>query len=122
MPRPKLKPTDEQRLLVKHLSAVGVSQELIARKIGIRFPKTLRKYFPDEIALGAMEANANVAGALYKNATANNSVDAQKFWMLFRGGWGRPATLATPASLPPFVVAREEEPEEEKDREEKEAA
>jgi hypothetical protein len=60
---------------VKHLAAVGTPQEQIARKIQIRSEKTLRKYFRDELDFGAMEANANVGGALYKNAMAGN-VDA----------------------------------------------
>jgi hypothetical protein len=64
MPRPKLNPTDEQRQLAKHLSAVGIPQEKIALKLAIRSPKTLRKHFRNELDLGAIEADANVGGAL----------------------------------------------------------
>jgi hypothetical protein len=106
MPRPKLTPTAEQRLQVKSLAAVGTPQQDIARKIGIRSEKTLRKYFRDELDLAATDANASVGGALYKKAMEGNT-DAQKFWLERRAGWTNwqgPTGLFTP---PPFVVARD---------------
>ena len=61
MPRPQLKPSEEQRRLVKSMAAMGTPQEHISRKIGIRSPKTLRKYFRDELDFGTAEANYKVA-------------------------------------------------------------
>jgi hypothetical protein len=107
MPRPKLKPTDEQCQLVKQCAAVGVPHEHIARKIGIRSAKTLRKYFREELDMGLMEANFMVAGALFKKAKEGNT-DAQKFWLMNRAGWGPTQMAHTPAAPPPFVVARDE--------------
>jgi hypothetical protein len=107
MPRPKLKPTEEECQLVKQCAAVGVPQEHIARKIGIRSPKTLRKYFREELDMGLIEANFMVAGALFKKAKEGNT-DVQKFWLMNRAGWGRTPTAQTPAAPPPFVVARDE--------------
>jgi hypothetical protein len=109
VPRPKFKPTEEQRLLVKHLASVGTPHDQIARKLGVRSPKTIRKYFRDEIDLGAIEANANVAGSTYKKAMSGN-VEAQKFWLMCRAGWGR-ATFQPAAAPPPFVVARNDDQE-----------
>ena len=86
MPRPKLIPTEEQRLQIKSLAAVGTPQEDIALKIGIRSPKTLRKYFRKELDLAATDANASVGAALYKKAMAGDT-DAQKFWLERRAGW-----------------------------------
>jgi hypothetical protein len=106
MPRPKLTPTEEQRLQVKSLAAVGTPQQDIARRIGIRSEKTLRKYFREELDLAAMDANASVGGALYRKAMDGNT-DAQKFWLERRAGWSNwqgHSGLFTP---PPFVVARE---------------
>lgn len=60
MPRPKLNPTEEQRRLVKSLAAMGTLQSDIAKMIGIRSPKTLRKHFRMELDRGALEANSNV--------------------------------------------------------------
>jgi len=52
MPRPKLNPTEEQRRMVKTMAAMGGKQEEIAMKIGIHSPKTLRKYFRNELDQG----------------------------------------------------------------------
>ena len=106
MPRSKLTPTAEQRILVKSLAALGIPQEDIARKIGIRSAKTLRKYFRDELDLAAIDANASVGGALYNKAVGGNT-DAQKFWLERRAGWTNwrpPNALYAP---PPFIVTRE---------------
>jgi hypothetical protein len=77
MPRPKLNPTEEQRRLVKKLAAVGTKHEDIAHMVNIRSPKTLRKHFREELDRGAAEANASVAGALYKKAM-DGDTNAQK--------------------------------------------
>ena len=106
MPRPKLVPTDEQRLQIKSLAAVGIPQEDIAQKIGIRSPKTLRKYFRKELDLAATDANAAVAGALY-NRAVNGNTDAQKFWLERRAGWRVSPSRSGLFTPPPFIVARE---------------
>ena len=107
MARPKLNPTSEQRLTVKCFAACGIPHEQIARKIGIRSAKTLRKYFRAEIDSGQTEANYNVAHRMYENATGGN-VDAGKFWLIYRAGW-RPANYTPSAQqVAPFIVAREE--------------
>ena len=108
MPRPKIQPTEEQRQLVKQLAAVGVPQEDIARKIGIRSPKTIRKYFRDELDLGTIDANAAIGTTLFQKAREGN-VEALKFWLQNRAGWGRTnAFQPTLAAAPPLVIARDE--------------
>lgn len=109
MPRRKLKVTDEDRRLVKQLAAVGVPQEVIARKIGVRSPKTLRKHFREELDFGAVEANANVVGAVYKSAMEGN-VAAQKLWLFHRSWKERPSGPAAPAQPPAFIVACKDAP------------
>src|SRR6266849_5864770 len=86
MPRPKLNPTEEQRRMVKTMAAMGGKQEEIAMKIGIHSPKTLRKYFRNEIDQGASEANMTIVQALYKKAKEGN-VAALIFWLKCRAGW-----------------------------------
>jgi hypothetical protein len=107
MPRPKLNPSEAQRKKVKSLSAVGIPQEEIARQIGVRSPKTLRKHFRHELDRGVTEANANVAGALYNKALEGDTA-AMKFWLMCRGNW-RPGPVfenrTTPP--PPFIVGVE---------------
>jgi hypothetical protein len=107
MPRPKFKPTGEQRNLVKSMAGMGIRHEEIARKIGISSPKTLRKHFRAELDEGATDANYNVAHALYKNAMAGN-VTAQIYWSKARGGWReRPAFEPASTAPPPFIVAQD---------------
>jgi len=119
MPRPKLIPTEEQRQKVKLYAAVGTPHEAIARKIGIRSPKTLRKYYRQELDEAAIDANANVGGALYNKAMGGDT-NAQKFWLSCRAGWKSwqpPTGTSTP---PPFIVVREKKDGENNDRENKE--
>src|ERR1700681_4284226 len=109
MPRPKLRPDDGQRNLVKSLAACGVPHEQIARRIGLRSPKTLRTHFRRELDDGVSEANYTVAKSLYKSAP-NGDTDAAKFWLKCRAGWREHSSHAEPdGSLPPFIVAKEEE-------------
>jgi hypothetical protein len=108
MPRPKLNPTPDQRKQVKSFAAFGISHEDIAKVIGIKSPKTLRKHFRQELDLGAIEANARVAQTLFRMATSGDCPSATIYWSKCRAHWQeQPAT--TPASMAPpaFVVAQD---------------
>ena len=108
MPRPKLNPTEEQRRKVKGLSAIGTPHEQIAKMLGIRSPKTLRKYFRDELDLGRTEANAKVASTLFQMAISGQSPRATEFWLKHRAGWtDEPAFEPSQATLPPLIIAQE---------------
>jgi len=107
MPRPKLKPSEDQRRMVKTMTAMGAKQEDIALRIGVRSPKTLRKHFRNELDQGASEANLTVAQAMYKKAKEGD-VKAAMFWLKCRAGWrDRPDFDGPVAAPPPFIVARE---------------
>jgi hypothetical protein len=109
MPRPRFTPTEEQRRLVKSLSAYGVPQEQIAWRIDIRSAKTLRKHFRKELDGGALEANTSVVQTLYKMATSGEHPGATVFWLKCRAGWKESHTSEPIAvSPPPFIVAKEE--------------
>jgi hypothetical protein len=109
MPRPRFTPTEEQRRLVKSLSACGVQHEQIGRRIDIRSAKTLRKHFREELDAGALEANTSVVQTLYKMATSGKHPMATMFWLKCRAGWRESRTLEPiPVSLPPFIVSKEE--------------
>ncbi len=107
MPRPPLKPSAEQRRLVKSMAAVGVPHDDIARKIGIRSPKTLRKHFREELALGMIDANYMVGKTLYEMATGGDEVAATIFWVKTRKLFCEPAPEGGPVGPPPFIVASE---------------
>ena len=53
MARPSWQPKQEQRKLVKSLSALGLPQAQICAWVGMRSPKTLRKHFREELQQGA---------------------------------------------------------------------
>ena len=95
MSTPLHKPTNETRAEVKALSSFGVPQEDIAIFIGISKP-TLAKYYPDELRVSSIKANATVGKYLYnlasglalKNgATHGDCSRAAMFWAKTRMGW-----------------------------------
>ena len=79
------KPTDEDRRLVKTLSAVGVRYIDIADKLEIDHD-TLTKHYKKELTEGRMEANAAVAQTLFQQAKAGNTA-AMIFWLKTRAQW-----------------------------------
>jgi hypothetical protein len=88
--RPAKEPTDAERKHVKGMASVGVSEINIAKIIGCD-AKTLRKHFWTELENGHIEANAQVAAALFRKATSPDvnsaSVSAAVFWLKARAGW-----------------------------------
>jgi hypothetical protein len=103
MPRPRLNPSTEQRRLVKSMAAMGTPHEDIAKKIGIRSPKTLRKHFRAELDLGIVEANYKVAQTLFQMATGGEEVAATIFWAKTRNRF-REEPDARPTVVAPFIV------------------
>jgi hypothetical protein len=109
MARPTFTPTDEQRRLVKMLSGFGIPQEDIAMRLEIS-PHTLRKQFRKELDCGAVDANAQVANALYKMATSGKCPAATIFWAKTRNRWREPPAIEAPEIVPPQFHVRVEEP------------
>ena len=107
MPRLPISPTQEQRRLVKSMAAVGVPHEDIARKIGVRSPKTLRKHFREELDLGMIDANYNVGKTFYEMAASGEDVAATIFWVKTRNMFREPSRDGGVQAPPPFIVAPE---------------
>jgi uncharacterized protein YjcR len=78
-------PSDEDRRLVKTLSAVGVRYVDIADKLQIDHD-TLTKHYKHELMEGRVEANAAIAQTLFQQAKAGNTA-AMIFWLKTRAGW-----------------------------------
>ena len=93
MPRPQLHPTDEQRKMVKSLAAFGLTQYQVAGIIGIRSPKTLRKYFRAELDLGDLEGYAKVQQTHFQMATASTGLRPKAGKIPITDGTGRPHSL-----------------------------
>ena len=78
-------PSDEDRRLVKTLSAVGVRYVDIADKLQIDHD-TLTKHYKHELMEGRVEANAAIAQTLFQQAKAGNTA-AMILWLKTRAGW-----------------------------------
>lgn len=80
----------EQRSKVKMLASLGVTQDDIAKVIGIS-PTTLTDHFREELDIGPIEANSKVAAKLYAMAMGpldgKNTFLAAKFWAAARMNW-----------------------------------
>jgi hypothetical protein len=85
MSRRPHEPDAGQRRQVEAMAAYGIPEADIARVVGVD-PKTLRKHYRDELDLGAVKANAQVAGFLF-NSARNGNVTAQIFWLKTRARW-----------------------------------
>ena len=82
---PPHEPTRATRELVQLHAMVGTRQEAIASIIGID-PKTLRKYYRDELDQSKSKANATIGGALFNKAKSGDTT-AMIFWMKTQAGW-----------------------------------
>ena len=82
---PPHEPTRATRELVQLHTMVGTRQEAIASIIGID-PKTLRKYYRDELDQSKAKANATIGGALFNKAKSGDTA-AMIFWMKTQAGW-----------------------------------
>src|SRR5690625_4191383 len=83
--KPPHEPTQATRQTVQMHTMVGTDQETIARVLGID-PKTLRKYYRDELDLAKAQANATIGGALFNKAKSGDTA-AMIFWMKTQAGW-----------------------------------
>jgi len=95
MANPPHAPTPESRAQVSALYSYGITQEEIARFVGID-PKTLRLHYRDELDSAHVKANAKVGQFLFQNAsgqtlgsgaTHSDCVRAAMFWAKTRMGW-----------------------------------
>lgn len=87
--RPPHVPTEQTRAMVRGMAGCGSVQEGIACVLGITVD-TLVKYYRTDMDRAIVEANAKVAGSLYKNAVTHMSVSAQVAWLKMRAGWREP--------------------------------
>ena len=83
--RPPHLATDDTRKQVYELSSVGTTYEDIAKVIGISHD-TLTKYYRPELDRGRIDANAIIAGTLFKQAQEGNT-SAAIFWLKTRAQW-----------------------------------
>src|SRR3954447_15494188 len=98
MPRPRFKPTKENRKLVKSLAVLGIRHEQIIKVIGLRSPKTLRKHFRKELSRGYAEATATVSRVAYEMAISGKYPVLTDFWVSAMDRSGRSLRAAEESS------------------------
>ena len=86
MARKAFTPSEDQRHLVKVLSSYCVKQEDIAREVGLRSPKTLRKHFREDLDRGRIEAIIRVRKTLLEMATSGKHPSATIHWLNRQAG------------------------------------
>src|SRR5580700_6052008 len=86
MARPKFIPTEDQLRSAKTLAALGLLPEGIAMFLHIS-PKTLRKYFSPELALGSIEATVKVAQTEFNMAISGRHPAVTTAWLMKRQRW-----------------------------------
>lgn len=86
--RPPYQRDERAARQVEAMAGYGIPVGEIARLIGVA-ENTLRKYYPDEIDVGATKANAKVIEALFRKATGDGpqAVTAAIFWAKTRCRW-----------------------------------
>jgi hypothetical protein len=97
MARPSFSPSAEQRRSVKAMAGLGMRHQDIAVVLEIA-EKTVRKHFRQELARGAIEANAKVLQTLYGMATSGENTAATIFYAkttLWTAGKGAGEATAT---------------------------
>jgi hypothetical protein len=97
--RPRHVPTEESRSKAKRYSAMGATQEDIAKILKINVD-TLLKYYQEDMDDGRININFNVAGTLYQQVQSGN-VPAMIFWLKTRARWRE---NDEPQSQQPVVV------------------
>lgn len=101
-------PNEKDRALVLLSSAIGGTQDKIAKVIGVS-EDTLRKYYPSEFEDGREFAKISLMGNLYRIATSRTNdmaaIQAITRWMNNYGGWVHPGkAVEAEAQVGPVVV------------------
>lgn len=89
--RSAFKPTEEQRELVRQLTAFGLRVEDMVLFIKGTNGKsitanTLTKHFRDELSKGKLRANVAIAQTLFKKAKSGDNT-CMIFWLRTQAGW-----------------------------------
>ena len=88
MSRKPHEPNEKDRNQVTLMAGIGLTQDQIAKIIGVS-DETLRKYYSSELETATSMMNAQVAQNLFRIATSKGAgaVASAIFWMKTRGGW-----------------------------------
>jgi hypothetical protein len=100
-PRP-FNVTPEHRNHVKLLACLGITQDEIAKSLGLTVP-TLRKFFYHEMYLTTIDAGTSVLSSLFEMAAARHEGAAALVWAKTRHGY-RPSIAQRQRALQPAMT------------------
>ena len=87
MPKSKYQPTQDSRRQVKTLAGLGLRHEQICLSIGLRSPKTLRRYYSRELVLGIAESSTRIKQTAYRLGISGRDPAMTIFFLKARAGW-----------------------------------
>src|SRR5579863_9591533 len=93
MPRKKIIPTEEQRLLVRRMAANGMPLKHIRIKLGIPSINTLRHYFHRDITKGRIMGKFATLSAQFKQARSGKNLAATLRWLKGNADWSKHMVL-----------------------------
>lgn len=91
MSLPAHAPTDITRKQAQQAAGFGLPQDQIGALLGID-DKTLRKHYPEQLALGRAMASAAVGESLFRRAISGEDTTAAIWWSKCQMRWSPPAT------------------------------
>ena len=109
MARRKYQPNEQQRTLVKKSAGCGLRHEDICAMVGLRSPKTLRRHFHRELAMGRVEATTKVKQTAFRLAISGRDPRMTIFWLKTRARWAPQRTESDPI-IETFVIEDYEPP------------
>ena len=98
MSLPAHMPTDVTRKQAQQAAGFGLPQDQIGALLGID-DKTLRKHYPDELALGRALASAAVGESLFRRAVSGEDTTAAIWWSKCQMRWSPPPAIVEVSGL-----------------------
>ena len=98
MSLPAHAPTDITRKQAQQAAGFGLPQDQIGALLGID-DKTLRKHYPEQLALGRAMASAAVGESLFRRATSGEDTTAAIWWSKCQMRWSPPPALVEVSGL-----------------------
>ena len=92
MSLPAHAPTDITRKQAQQAAGFGLPQDQIGALLGID-DKTLRKHYPEQLALGRAMASAAVGESLFRRAVSGEDTTAAIWWSKCQMRWSPPPAI-----------------------------
>jgi hypothetical protein len=106
MTLPAHAPTPATRKQAQQAAGFGLPQDQIGALLGIS-DVTLRKCYPDELALGRAMASAAVGESLFRRAISGDDTTAAIWWSKCQMRWSPPPALVEVSGLISISAALE---------------